>query len=260
MSDWTGWIDAVIEALPTDRDTDAPAAMIPARLFRLWLVLARYSDNKTGKSWPSLTTLARRTGCDRRNLARALAEGEERGLWSRDRAGGGTRDTTRYTVHRIPTSVNNATSGSGATSGNSATRTSGKSRTRLVVKTPHRTNPFTHPFNTPTTEAPKRKRPATKKPRTPRQPDPLWDTVAALWFGGTVARPHATRAGKLVRDLRDLGATPDEVRLRHERYRTTWPKATASGEALIKHWHNFSEPLGALDMPLVEPTNEDLGL
>ena len=133
-SDWPGWIQALIEAMPTDRETDSPVANIPPRLFKLWVILARYSDNDTGEAWPSLTTLARRSGCDVSNVSKALTEGEVLGLWTRHRSkGGSSHATTRYLIHRFPTT------GEIATGGDS---TSGKNAISPLAKSPHRTLPY----------------------------------------------------------------------------------------------------------------------
>lgn len=246
---WHGWVRAIIEAMPTDRQTDAPATHVPAHLFKLWLWLARYGDNGTGEGWPSLATLARRYGCDRSHMARMLAEGEERGLWERERTIGGSRNnTTRYTVQRIPTSGAESTSGANATSGICAPKP--------VAQAQHRTKPR----NKANTSACKRTRkPVTSKPKQPRQPDPVWDTVAALYFGGTVAEPHRTRCGKVVKQFTQLQADPDEIRRRHERMCAKWPDLTHTPEMLIKHWCAFTRPVSDLDIPLAVPSEEDLG-
>ncbi len=73
-----------------------------------------------------------------------------------------------------------------------------------------------------------------------RDPDPLWDCVAAIWFGATVKKPQATRVGKVVRDLKAYGATPAELRIRVDRYKTQWPDAECTPEAIVKHWYRFA--------------------
>lgn len=86
-------------------------------------------------------------------------------------------------------------------------------------------------------------KPTTKRapttPRKPREPDPIWDAVAAIWFGGTVIPSQATRVGRVVRDLKALEATPDDIADRHERQRDEWGDAGATPESLVKHWHQF---------------------
>ena len=72
----------------------------------------------------------------------------------------------------------------------------------------------------------------------PRPPNVIWDCVVALFFNGQDAAPHKSRIGKVVRDLKALGATPDEIRTRTDNYRANWPNAAATPEALVKHWQS----------------------
>lgn len=67
----------------------------------------------------------------------------------------------------------------------------------------------------------------------------LWDAVADQWFGGCVDPPDFTRVGKIVSALKELGATPDEIRKRIGRYRAEWKNAECSPEAIVKHWKRF---------------------
>ena len=69
--------------------------------------------------------------------------------------------------------------------------------------------------------------------------DAIFDTIAYLWFDGKVAKPHAKRVGKLVRDFVALEATPDEIVKRHKRYKEAWPTMECTAEGLIKHWNRF---------------------
>lgn len=53
---------------------------------------------------------------------------------------------------------------------------------------------------------------------------------------------HATRIGKVVRDLKDADAQPHEIADRAARYRAKWPDAACTPEALAKHWFHFAPP------------------
>jgi len=82
----------------------------------------------------------------------------------------------------------------------------------------------------------------------PRPRNPLWETVAFLWFGGTEengwtvpAGTTRTRCGRIVRELQALGATPKLISERIVRYRSVWPNAECTPEAIIKHWDRFGE-------------------
>lgn len=70
--------------------------------------------------------------------------------------------------------------------------------------------------------------------------NPLWDAVAEVWFEGSIKRPHFRRIGKIVRDLNDLGATPNELRRRITNYRHLMPKCVCSPEAIVKWWDSLS--------------------
>jgi hypothetical protein len=101
---------------------------------------------------------------------------------------------------------------------------------------------------------PPAEKPAASKP-TGKHPDPIWDQVAELWFHGKVEMPDKTRVGKIVRDLKQHGATPDEIILRYRRYRQRWPTAAATPEAVTKHWSSLSTVEGT---PLVNCLTGDL--
>lgn len=74
----------------------------------------------------------------------------------------------------------------------------------------------------------------------PRKTDPIWDTVTALFNLPTVTASQKGRVGKLVVEFKAMGATPDDIRIRAERYRLAWPKVTCTPEALAKHWSAFA--------------------
>lgn len=232
MSHWPGWIEASIEAVPTDRENSAPVSDMPSKLFKLWFILARFAD-KSGIAWPSLATLSLKTGWNRSHLTRTLAEGERRGLWTRERPPAGSRATTRYRIHRIPTRCDKATSGDKATRCQSAHR--------LGAKAQHRTNP-------------KNKAISSKADSNPH--GPLWDAVVRAFKLNPVTRSERSRVGRIVRDLVAKGADPGDVERRLMRYRNAWPKAADTPEALLKHWDRFAEPVGIFDVDPVEPPAE----
>jgi len=78
-------------------------------------------------------------------------------------------------------------------------------------------------------------RPAAR-PRKPRKPDPIWDAVAALQYppNGVVPKGSRTWIGGVVRDLRELDATPAEIRRRWRNIPKDWKGSTV--KALVKHW------------------------
>jgi hypothetical protein len=78
-----------------------------------------------------------------------------------------------------------------------------------------------------------------RKPSKPREPDPIWDAVAARYFGGKVPRPQTARVGKVVRDLRDMDAQPSEIPRRADRIVREWGEGADTPESLVKHWTKF---------------------
>lgn len=82
---------------------------------------------------------------------------------------------------------------------------------------------------------------AQPKPVKPkRKPDPIWDAVAAEWFEGLVIKRQASRVGKLVSDLKELGATPEAIRQRAAVARQTWT-IPAKPEAIVNNWTQLGE-------------------
>lgn len=86
--------------------------------------------------------------------------------------------------------------------------------------------------------------PAEKAPR-PR--DLLWDFTAYYWFGGTkengfdVPAPQRARCGRIVRDLKAYGATPEDLAKRILRYFQRFPDCECSPEAMVKWWPQLAE-------------------
>lgn len=91
-----------------------------------------------------------------------------------------------------------------------------------------------------------------RKPRTPkadpapRQPDPVWDAVAALFYGGTVPTGQKSRVGAAVRDLKELGASPSTIREKHGIMTRAYEKpGMATLQALVRNWASFVPPMTA---------------
>ena len=78
--------------------------------------------------------------------------------------------------------------------------------------------------------------PSAKKPRKPRERDPIWDALESV-FGtvipGTMAHKKRNVA---VRDLKLSGATGDSVQTAYRKYLKLWSHVTPSDTALAKHY------------------------
>ena len=88
--------------------------------------------------------------------------------------------------------------------------------------------------------------PSKATPPAPRKRDALWDTFVS--FTGAQPATDSERGAwnRALKELRDANATPGELWLRCEEYRSRWPNVTLTLSALAKHW-------GALDQPAPTP-------
>lgn len=83
----------------------------------------------------------------------------------------------------------------------------------------------------------RRKNPKKDSPPAARERDPIWDSIVAS-FGFKEPHPpsEASRIGKVVRDLKIKGATPEEIARRHANAIKSWDGKPFGPEALVKHW------------------------
>ena len=71
-----------------------------------------------------------------------------------------------------------------------------------------------------------------------RPPDPIWD-IMALLFGYTepITRTERGRLNKAVKDLKDVGATPEEIKVRFRNYVKVMPQGCiCTPMALVSNW------------------------
>jgi hypothetical protein len=82
---------------------------------------------------------------------------------------------------------------------------------------------------------------AGRKPRTPRPPDHLWDSLCDAFGLNPVSKTEQARIGKVVACLREKEATPEKVRLVYsEMERQGWSPFTPEG--LVKWYDQLSTP------------------
>jgi hypothetical protein len=94
--------------------------------------------------------------------------------------------------------------------------------------------------NVPPTEENRRdKKKSTSSSAEPRKPDPIWDTVEQLYFGGRVVKSQQTGCGKLVAFLKSKQATPDEIRARRQRLVDAWGSEKDTVNSIRVHWDKF---------------------
>lgn len=63
----------------------------------------------------------------------------------------------------------------------------------------------------------------------------IWDALEQV-CGKATTRNEQARRGKVVKDLKDVGATGDEICRRAVTYRLMWPGASLTDTALVNHW------------------------
>ena len=76
--------------------------------------------------------------------------------------------------------------------------------------------------------------------RKPREPNPIWDTVVAMWYPEGVPTSQRKAVGRIFADLKELGATPDEIRRRHAEHVAKWPEMTCTARSVVKNWGLFA--------------------
>lgn len=91
----------------------------------------------------------------------------------------------------------------------------------------------------PSTPPPEKPVAAAKKPRAPRQPDPVFDAIAEVC--GMAGKVNDMNAGQIAVAKKNIlqcspGVTPDEIRRRAANYRHLWPSMSLTPTALAKHW------------------------
>jgi hypothetical protein len=84
-----------------------------------------------------------------------------------------------------------------------------------------------------------------------RQANPLWDAVVAAcgWQGERLTKSQQGKTAAAVKELRDIGATPDEVTRRAANYRNKYAGMDLTPNALAANWAS----LGTTAPPKPEP-------
>ena len=201
------------------------------------LVLLALADhaNADGECWPSMKRIAERSDISTRHVSRAINELIDLGLVEkagRRRHGGQFRGWDyRVLVQR--------TSASG---GHGRPVTSGHGRPS-PADTGVRSEPSENRQEEPLAPAAQEK-PAKKK-------DELFEAVASA-CGIDIKQLTGTSRGQLnkaTKELRDIGATPDQVGDKARAYRTQYENATLTPVALVKHWPSLITKKQARQQP-----------
>jgi len=188
------------------------------------LVLLALADhaNSDGECWPSMKRIAERSDISPRHVSRAISELIDLGLVekaNRRRHGGEYRGWDyRILVQRTP-----------ASNGRVAPVTSGHPRP----------SPADAGVRSELPENRKEEPLADKPPATVRKvQDGLFEKVAEVcgWDTTNLTKSSRGQLNKAVKELRDIGATSDQVGGKAAAYKEKYPGMELTPTALIKHW------------------------
>jgi hypothetical protein len=189
---------------------------------RLYLILSKYADNADGTSYPGRGTLARLMRCHRSSVDRAVEELVNAGCITKQvRVQDGRYTSSLYTVKRVP-----------------------PSRTHAATPVAPMQPPPSHPCDIELD--PKNVEPeellAAEPPKSERRDD-LFETVAEACGISLTGMTRTARGqlNKACKELREVQATPDQVKAKAKAYRAQYPNATLTPTALIKHWSSFAQ-------------------
>jgi hypothetical protein len=193
------------------------------KALRLYVVLARYADNDDLTAYPGRGTLAKRMGCHRASVDRAVEELIALGAVTKQRrVSDGKYQSSLYTIRRIA-----------------------PSRTHATTPVAPVQRPPSHPCDIEL--EPKNENQellaAPPKEKSTRPADTLFETVANV-CGITLTGLTRSSRGQLnraVKELREVGATEQDVTAKAKAYRTQYPNATLTPSALVKHWASFAD-------------------
>jgi DNA-binding transcriptional regulator YhcF (GntR family) len=224
-----------VESLDDSVATDLKFSIVPEWLIdsgctdkalRLYVVLARYADNENLTAFPSRATLARRMGCHRASVDRAIEELIRLGAVSKQhRVEDGKYQSSLYTVRRLP-----------------------PSRTHATTPVAPMQRPPSHPCSKELEPKNENQELLAAKPpeSVRRKTDNLFETVAKVCGITTTNLTRSSRGqlNKAVKELREIDATDEQVHATAKAYRQQYPNATLTPTALVKHWSSFKQTSG----------------
>lgn len=169
------------------------------------LALADHHNESTGMCCPSVETLAKRTNVSGRSVQRTISLLETRGLIER---------RPRYNELGRQRSNN------------------------FVLMAGEGDVHVTHPPDAGVTHNRKEGN-REEANASSRKRDELWDALVAE-LGDVSTKTERGERNGAVKELREAGATADEIHLRCRAYRRRWPEITLTASALKKHWTSLS--------------------
>ena len=194
---------------------------ISDRAVRLYAMLSRRA-NDDHRAFPSRRYLAKSIRCSVKSVDRALEELVGIGAVTKERQFRGDRQTVNlYTLRAMMWSpvtrggdTGDAGGGDTADAQNESHRNESHKNTLAAA---------------PREEA---------KPKAARPEDPLWNAMLAACGidGTTITKTGRGQVNAALKELREIGATPADIDAKAKVYRKTWPDASLTPSALVKHW------------------------
>jgi len=82
-----------------------------------------------------------------------------------------------------------------------------------------------------------------RKPAAPRERNELWDAIveACGWDGQPLTKTQQGRTASAAKELREIGASPDEVKRRAIHYRAKYPGMDVTPNALAANWASIAQ-------------------
>lgn len=220
------------------RSEDGPYAIVPVALLgdervndravRVYAAVASFADYDTLETFALQLRMAERLGVSVKTVQRGLQDLLDSGwILSRPRKQKGRKVGNLYTVVR-----HNRSDTSDDTSDESGSDTSGRTEA-----TPLSTTEATHAVvSLLSDQLPRPSNETTCLPEGKRT-DQLWEAVMlACGISGQITNGARAGYGKAVKELREAGATPDDVAERGRNHRQMWPHASLTPHSLAKHW------------------------
>jgi len=197
-----------------------------------------------GGAWPSIATLSRYANCSDRHVQRAIANLVELGEVRVVKQGGGndeTRKDRRPNLYKVLLRCPSHCDGSSQhrTRGDADDTPAGgvtESKERGDISAENGVTPVSpEPSLEPSSNSIAT---PSESPKKSAKTDELFEAVAtACKIDWTVLTPSGRGPiNRAVKELRDIGVTPDQVGPRAAAYRRTYPDISLTPTALAKHW------------------------
>ena len=212
-------------------------APISDRAVRLYALLARRA-NGDSQAFPSRGYLADNMACSRKSVDRALEELLGIGAITKQQQFRDSRQTVNlYTLR--------AMAGTPVTRGGDTGDHGGRA-TGVPQNESHKNESHKEPLA------------ATPPESVRRTKDNLFEVVAKVCGIALTGMTRSSRGqlNKAVKELREIGATEEQVTAKAKAYRTQYPNAALTPTALVKHWSSFAHIEKKQQRPSVWQTYE----